>query len=160
MLGRMPIYGSILIFLVTVLALNKYLVWYRLRHVPGPRFASLSNLWLLKVALSGKMPAKLHDVCETYGWSFYLTLSRVFLLIHPEGPLSRIGPNDLLCSDPDVIRRMSSARSKYRRSTFYSSFAFNPDRDTMLSTTDENVHADLKVKTAAGVRFPTYEMIQ
>ncbi|KAF7886953.1 uncharacterized protein EAF02_003600 [Botrytis sinoallii] len=78
------------------------------------------------------MPEALNDVCETYG------------------SLARIGPNDLICSDPDVIRRMGTAKLGYRRSRFYSSFAFNPDQDTMLSTIDEKIHTDLKVKTAAG----------
>ncbi|KAJ8071476.1 hypothetical protein OCU04_001796 [Sclerotinia nivalis] len=87
---------------------------------------------MLRAALSGRIPEVLNDVCETYG------------------PLARIGPNDLICSDPDVIRRMSTAKLGYRRSRFYSSFAFNPNRDTMLSTTDEKIHADLKTKTAAG----------
>lgn len=70
------------------------------------------------------------------------------------GSLARIGPNDLICSDPDVIRRMGTAKLGYRRSRFYQSFAFNPDRDSMLSTTDEKIHADLKMKTAAGVGCP------
>ncbi|KAM0318362.1 hypothetical protein ACHAO8_001753 [Botrytis cinerea] len=110
----------------------RYLVWSRLRHIPGPRFAPFSNLWKLKSVLSGRMPEVLNDVSETYG------------------SLARIGPNDLICSDPDVIRRMGTAKLGYRRSRFYQSFAFNPDRDSMLSTTDEKIHADLKMKTAAG----------
>ncbi|QSZ33683.1 hypothetical protein DSL72_005254 [Monilinia vaccinii-corymbosi] len=124
--------GSILAFLTTVLILNRYLVWSRLCHVPGPRLAPFSNYWMLRGALTGKFPQILNDVCEIYG------------------PLARIGPNDLICSDPDVIRRMSSAKSGYRRSNFYSSFSFIPDRYNMLSTTDEKIHADLKAKTAAG----------
>ncbi|KAI9647240.1 hypothetical protein NHQ30_003623 [Ciborinia camelliae] len=87
---------------------------------------------MLRAALSGRIPQALNDVCETYG------------------PLARIGPNDLICSDPDVIRRMSTAKLGYRRSKYYSSFALNPERDTMLSTRDEKIHADLKSKTAAG----------
>ncbi|KAF7931596.1 uncharacterized protein EAE98_004332 [Botrytis deweyae] len=132
LLGRMPFYGILIVFLTTALTVNPYLVWSRLRHIPGPRLAPFSNLWKLKSALSGRMPEALNDVCETYG------------------SLARIGPNDLICSDPDVIRRMGTAKLGYRRSRFYSSFAFNPDQDTMLSTIDEKIHADLKVKTAAG----------
>ncbi|KAF5874565.1 putative benzoate 4-monooxygenase cytochrome p450 protein [Botrytis fragariae] len=78
------------------------------------------------------MPEALNDVCETYG------------------SLARIGLNDLICSDTDFIRRMGTAKLGYRRSRFYSSFAFNPDQDTILSTADEKIHADLKMKTAAG----------
>ncbi|TGO42578.1 hypothetical protein BHYA_0007g00800 [Botrytis hyacinthi] len=132
LLSRIPFYGILAVFLTIALIVNRYLVWSRLRHIPGPRLAPFSNLWKLTSALSGRMPEALNDVCETYG------------------SLARIGPNDLICSDPDVIRRMGTAKLGYRRSRFYSSFAFNPDQDTMLSTTDEKFHADLKVKTAAG----------
>ncbi|TGO46521.1 hypothetical protein BCON_0320g00090 [Botryotinia convoluta] len=85
-----------------------------------------------KISIICQNARSVDDVCEAYG------------------SLARIGPNDLICSDPDVIRRMGTAKLGYRRSKFYSSFAFNPDQDTMLSTTDERIHADLKVKTAAG----------
>lgn len=87
-------------------------------------------------------------------WLAYLDLTQISpCLFSLEGSLARIGPNDLICSDPDVIRRMGTAKLRYRRSRFYSSFAFNPDQDTMLSTTDEKIHADLKVKTAACVGY-------
>ncbi|TGO84587.1 hypothetical protein BPOR_0488g00060 [Botrytis porri] len=103
---------------------------------------TIFNLWKLKSALSGRMSEALNDVCETYGSS------------------ARIGPKDLICSDPYVIRRMCTAKLGYRRSKFYSSFAFNPDRDSMISTTDEKVHADLKMKTAAGYSGKGFENLE
>ncbi|EDN97121.1 hypothetical protein SS1G_02049 [Sclerotinia sclerotiorum 1980 UF-70] len=129
LLAGIDLHWFIIISFTTGIIINRYIVWSRLRHIPGPRFASFSKVWMLRAALSGRIPEVLNDVCETYG------------------------PNDLICSDPDVIRRMSTAKLGYRRSKFYSSFAFNPDRDTMLSTTDEEIHTHLKTKTAAGVSF-------
>ncbi|TGO66734.1 hypothetical protein BOTNAR_0055g00210 [Botryotinia narcissicola] len=81
------------------------------------------------------MPEALNDVCETYVWKVHWhVLDQMILFI-----------------DSDVIRRMDTAKLGYRRSRFYSFFVIDPDQDTMLSTTDEKIHADLKVKTAAGV---------
>ena len=64
---RISFYGIIIPFLTIALMVNRYLVWSRLRHIPGPRFAPFSNLWKLKLVLSGRMPEVLNDVSETYG---------------------------------------------------------------------------------------------
>lgn len=67
LLSRIPFYGILVVLLTTALMFNRYLVWSRLRHIPGPRSAPFSNLWKLTSALSGRMPEALNDVCETYG---------------------------------------------------------------------------------------------
>lgn len=41
--------------------------WYRLRHFPGPFFASLSYLWVARIALSGKYAYKYREVSQRYG---------------------------------------------------------------------------------------------
>ena len=67
------------------------------------------------------------------------------------GSTARIGPNDLLTSDPALLRRMSAARSPYRRSEYYIGLRFDPSRDNIVSTRDENKHNELRSKMAAGV---------
>lgn len=76
------------------------------------------------------------------------------LLNDKYGPLARIGPNELICSDADTMRRIASVRSKYTRGGFYDAMKFNPVKDNLLSTRDEKVHNELKAKTAAGVSLP------
>lgn len=66
------------------------------------------------------------------------------------GSIARIGPNDLLTSDPALIKRMSAARSPYRRSEYYIGLRFDPARDNIVSTRDENKHNELRSKMAAG----------
>ena len=67
------------------------------------------------------------------------------------GSLARIGPNELVTTDPSLIKRMSAVRSPYRRSEFYTALRFDPTRDNILSTRDEDVHNHLRSKMAAGV---------
>ncbi|GKT88940.1 cytochrome P450 [Colletotrichum tofieldiae] len=66
------------------------------------------------------------------------------------GPLVRIGPNDLVTDDPDIIRRMNGARSTYGRSSWYDSVKLNPYEDSMFSLRDVAAHDKLKAKCAGG----------
>ncbi|KAF6818063.1 cytochrome P450 [Colletotrichum plurivorum] len=74
-------------------ALSSFASWYRLRHFKGPFLASFTHLWLSYGAITGRSWETYQDVCETYG------------------SLARLGPDTLVTDDPDLIRRMSAARS-------------------------------------------------
>jgi hypothetical protein len=65
------------------------------------------------------------------------------------GSLIRIGPNDLVTSDPEILRKTGAPRSPYRRSDWYQ--ALRVDRENILSERDEDRHAKLRNKMAAGV---------
>jgi hypothetical protein len=65
------------------------------------------------------------------------------------GSLVRIGPNDLITSDPEILKTMGAPRSPYRRSDWYK--ALRVDRENILSERDEDRHAKLRNKMAAGV---------
>jgi hypothetical protein len=67
------------------------------------------------------------------------------------GSLARIGPNDLVTDDPALMRRMNAVRSPYRRSDWYIGMRFDPSRDNVESQMDEEKHAELRSKMAAGV---------
>jgi hypothetical protein len=43
--------------------------WYRLRHIKGPFFASITTLWLLKKSMSGRVWLDFARVYEKYGGS-------------------------------------------------------------------------------------------
>lgn len=106
--------------------------WYRLRHIPGPFLAKFSYLWLAYVQQSGRQYYIFRDEYTKYG------------------PLVRVGPNELSTSDPNVLRRMTSARSQYGKDSWYGGGRWNPYEHSMFSTTDMRTHDDIKSKTAIG----------
>jgi len=67
------------------------------------------------------------------------------------GDLARIAPNILLTSDPDLVMRMSSARSKYVRSKWYAGQKFEVNHDNLFSTLDDNLHTKRRAQMAIGV---------
>lgn len=77
------------------------------------------------------------------GFEDYTRVNRTF------GPLARIGPNDLITDDPELLRRMSSARSPYGKSDWYRGVRIDPHNDAMGSTMDARAHDKLKAKTAS-----------
>lgn len=63
----------------------------------------------------------------------------------------RIGPNELVTNDPDVLRRMSAVRSLYTRSEWYDGARLEPEYDSMFSERNEERHNMLRSKAAIGV---------
>ncbi|KAF4878426.1 Cytochrome P450 monooxygenase lolP1 [Colletotrichum siamense] len=104
--------------------------WYRLRKIPGPFLASVSVLWQLKKAVGGTYHEHLNDVARKYG------------------PLARIGPNELLCTDPDSLRKMSAVRSPYTKGDFYDSGRITPGVDNVVSMRDEEEHKAMRARMA------------
>jgi cytochrome P450 len=106
--------------------------YYRLSHIPGPPGTGWSKWWLIGRITSGRTHLDYYEVCEKYG------------------SIARVGPNDLVTSDPDLFKRMSGARSDYRRSDWYNSMRFNPAKDNVVSQQDDDKHNFLRAKLAAG----------
>lgn len=102
--------------------------WCRLRHIPGPLLASVSPLWMIHKLSTGRFVEHLKDLSDKHG------------------PLVRIGPNDLLCTDPDTIRRIAAARSLYTKGDFYESGRVIPGYDNVVSQRDETKHKELRAK--------------
>ncbi|KAI1125283.1 cytochrome P450 [Nemania abortiva] len=102
--------------------------WQRLRHIPGPALASVSSLWMVRKSLTGTFHQHLRQVAEDYG------------------PLARIGPNELLSTDPDVLRMMSAVRSSYTKGVFYETGRITPDQDNVVSLRNDDEHRALRAK--------------
>jgi len=80
--------------------------------------------------------------------------------VHVGSPV-RIGPNLLVHNDPDIVRHLNAPGSRWRRSEWYEAMKLDPRTDTVFSTRDEKVHADLKAKEAGGVgQEPTCSLKQ
>lgn len=106
--------------------------WYRLRHINGPWLASISYLWMFYTNFTGKQAIKYKEITDKYGH------------------LVRVGPNDLLTDDAEVIRRMNSARSPYKRSNWYTALRMNPYHEGLFSILDTNAHGKLKAQLSFG----------
>jgi len=73
------------------------------------------------------------------------------------GELARVGPNILLTSDPDLVQRMSSARSGYTRSEWYAGQKLEVDHDNLFSTLDDKIHTKRRAQMAMGVSSYAYD---
>ncbi|KAI1107092.1 cytochrome P450 [Jackrogersella minutella] len=111
---------------------SRALAWYRLRHIDGPWLASFSYLYMSSITYKGQQSASYRALNKKYG------------------SLVRIGPNDLLTDDPEIIRRMNGARSKYKRSSWYNAMRMDPYLPSLFSTMDTDEHDKLKAQLAFG----------
>lgn len=80
-----------------LLAVQTWRSWWRLRHVPGPFFASLTNLVRAKWATTGEAHLILQRHHETYG------------------DLVRIGPNMVSFSNPEAIPIVYPAKAGFAK---------------------------------------------
>lgn len=122
---------------------SSYLAWFRLRKFPAASWlANFSYLWLAKTTYSGKQY-----------W--------VHRGLHQKHKLLRIGPNELLTDDPDIVRKISSARSGYNRDSWYITGRFNPYHDNMFTVLQSNAHTKFKSRTLhaySGREIPDLEI--
>ena len=110
-----------------------YAATRRLRAFPGPPLATFSYLWMARAALSGRM------------WEIYYKDATL-----KYGSVVRIGPGELITSDPALIRRLSATRrTQYRRSSWYDPNRLDPYEHSMFSLRDDAAHDRLKSRTAA-----------
>ncbi len=109
---------------VATFLLRTVMQWYRLSHVPGPFWAAFSKYWMVKQSLRGRQPTAIKEVNDKYGRSYSLraTLGTTWYLYdfalayrRLPGSLARIGPNELVTDDPEVLRKMMAVRSEYAR---------------------------------------------
>lgn len=67
------------------------------------------------------------------------------------GHLTRIGPNDLVTDDPQIIRKISAVRSPYTRSDWYNATAFSHSLNHVFCERNEERHVELRNKLVPGV---------
>jgi cytochrome P450 len=116
--------------------------WYRLRQFNGPFLAHFSHYTILRGALSGRQGDYYGEITDKYG------------------NLARIGPRTLITCNPELVRRMNSARTKYKRSDYYRALRMNPYKDSLFSLVDTKAHDDLKARMShgyGGKEVPTLE---
>ncbi|KIW87106.1 uncharacterized protein Z519_12217 [Cladophialophora bantiana CBS 173.52] len=94
-----------------------------LRKVPGPFLAKLTSKWLEYKDHSGVRTATLHEMHKKYG------------------PVVRIAPNEVLFSNPAVIKKIYGFNSSYMKTAFYSGFE-EPGRPVLFTLRDKMIHRD------------------
>lgn len=127
------LYPSIACVILLVVVTSYIISWSRLRHFPGPTLAAWSSLYMFRICTSGKQAESYVNMNKRYN-----------------SPLVRIGPNDLITDDPEMIRRMNGARSTYRRSSWYNAMRMDPYDDALFSMRDTAKHDKLKAKLSFG----------
>lgn len=133
---------------ISALLLGWYIVssifaWRRLRHIPGPFLASFSYIWIGRIAFRGGLNETYRDIGEKYG------------------QLVRVGPDVLVTSDPELIRKMGSTKSTYSKAGWYEGNRFNPYHHTMFTTLDTQKHDEMKARVTPGYSgrdVPSYEL--
>lgn len=123
---------GVLLLLVIASVTSWITSWYQLSHIPGPRGWGWSIIPWLKIHTRTDLFDQFGDLTDKYG------------------PLVRVGPKTLICSDPDVLRRISAPRSPYVRAEWYYAMRLNPGEDNIFSTLDETRHEELRRKMAVG----------
>jgi hypothetical protein len=121
---------------IATYVVSSIIAWRRLGEFKGPFLASFSYLWLIRASYSGRMAEVFAKTEAKYGGESPSTV--------------RIGPNELMTSDPEAIRATSAARSKYTRSAWYKFSTVDPSDHAMISVLDTAHHDKLKAQTAAG----------
>ncbi|KAI0601996.1 pisatin demethylase [Biscogniauxia sp. FL1348] len=106
--------------------------WYRLSHIPGPFWYSISSLPLLETNLSGHSHSTLNSLTNKYG------------------PLVRIGPNSVITTDVKHVQAMEAPKSLYRKGPWYDTFRFQKGKYHSFCTVDETRHAALRTKVGPG----------
>ncbi|KAJ2894578.1 hypothetical protein MKZ38_007401 [Zalerion maritima] len=106
--------------------------WNKLRHIKGPFLAGLTKFWLLPKVTGPNQNLEYWKVCQQYG------------------KIARIGPDDVIISDPAHWRRMLSKGSGYVRSDWYDGMRFDVSRDNLLSMVDDRVHNRVRRKLVPG----------
>jgi hypothetical protein len=131
-LERQSVCGIALTFVILWVTLGYIRSWWRLRHIPSAHFtAPFSYFWIGRTTYSGRQYWRLRDLHTRYG------------------PLVRVGPNEVLTDDPNILRTVSSTRSNFPRSDWYEAGRFNPYHDNLFTTTGVEAHKKAKARSMA-----------
>jgi hypothetical protein len=148
----------LLAFAVAFVLRQQWDSYHRLSGFNGPFLARFTNLWLARSVGSRKLHLELYETSLKYGIIYTYPPNMSDYLVDwcfGSGELARVGPNVLLTSDPELMQRMSSTKSGYTRSEWYSSHKLDVDRDNLFSTLDGKLHSGKRAKIAKGVSIFT-----
>ncbi|KIW99911.1 uncharacterized protein Z518_10839 [Rhinocladiella mackenziei CBS 650.93] len=130
---------SLLTLFCSYIFIGAVVNYRKLSQFNGPPLAGYSRFWLFWQAVNARVNTAEFEALRKYG------------------SVCRIGPDLLLTDDPDIVRHMNAPGSRWIRSEWYDAMRLDPRLDSVFSTRDEKVHADLRAKEAGGVNIDTLE---
>ncbi|KAI1075518.1 putative benzoate 4-monooxygenase cytochrome P450 [Whalleya microplaca] len=120
------------LFTVYVAVISSSKRFRLLAQFPGPWWAPYSRLWLVRTVQSG------------HSQKYFVDVNR------KHGHMARIGPNHLLTDNPDFVRHILSAHSKYTRGPWYDSMRIDPHVPNIVSERNVATHHRLRYQMSAG----------
>ncbi|KFY37707.1 hypothetical protein V494_04641 [Pseudogymnoascus sp. VKM F-4513 (FW-928)] len=121
---------------------HSYKQYSKLSAFRGPPTSGWSNFWLVRAVMRQNTHIDFADVNQKYG------------------PVARIAPNKLVTSSPELLFRMSAARSLYTRSDWYAGLRLPPGQDNIFSTMDEKKHTRRRAQMADGYTGKTNAFLE
>ncbi|GAW11944.1 hypothetical protein ANO14919_012970 [Xylariales sp. No.14919] len=110
--------------------ISSIVAWYKLRHIPGPFFASFSHIWCFWTGYSGRSNVIISRAQTKYG------------------KLLRVAPDGIAVSDADTLIRINSARSPYEKALWYESARMDYRGNSVISEINTAKHDKRKAKLA------------
>ncbi|KAL4963708.1 cytochrome P450 [Aspergillus stella-maris] len=126
--------SPIISFVLTIVVVALVRTRRRLQHIPGPFFASLTNIVRWNWVITGRA----HLI--------HTQLHRKY------GKVVRIGPNTVLVSDPAAIPSIYRFNEPYQKSDFYDAlmpYAYGKRIPDIFATRDEHIHRTMRQPIAA-----------
>ncbi|KAI9051984.1 hypothetical protein LZ554_004238 [Drepanopeziza brunnea f. sp. 'monogermtubi'] len=137
---RWYIIGSVL----TAYVASSYRQYRRLSAFKGPRLAAWTDLWFAKSAFGIGPPS--HELLADICWKY--------------GTLARMGPDTLITNSPELVMRMSAARSPYTKGDWYHSVKIPPYQHNIFSEDDEKKHTRRRAQMIEGYSGRTNPSIE
>ncbi|KAF2098887.1 cytochrome P450 [Rhizodiscina lignyota] len=123
---------QLLFTLFIIYVISAIAAWWRLREFKGPWLGKFSYLWMASAELSNEMN------------NYYMAASKKY------GKLTRVGPNDLVSSDAEIVRHINGVRSGYTKSNYYDVMKIDPYVHNTFSETSPEVHTTNRAYMANG----------
>jgi cytochrome P450 len=118
-----PLLSIATLLVVFLLTRSVHRIWFHpLSHVPGPRVASLTSLWLYYHSYVGDEASVIDSLHQIYG------------------SLVRVAPGEVDISDPDAVDAIYVKKGGFRKAECYANFDIDAHK-TIFSVEDLNARA-------------------
>ncbi|KAJ9604715.1 hypothetical protein H2200_010829 [Cladophialophora chaetospira] len=109
-------------FLFKLMRTTRKAIFTPLHHIPGPRYASWTNLWLKIQVMRGNRCQYIHSIHERYG------------------PFVRVSPDEIAVADLASIKQIYRVGTNFLKSPWYQKFNESP-HPGIFSMIDAKEHA-------------------
>ncbi|PHH61260.1 hypothetical protein CDD81_638 [Ophiocordyceps australis] len=127
-----PPFWLLVLVLISIYMMRRIVIYARLRHFPGPLWASLSN-WPYTRQVARH---------EEHAWVAKLNATH--------GLLARAGPNLLVTSSPELWQHVNNKPGYRRADWYYHAARVEYGRDNVFTETDNGIHGARRRHIAPG----------